>query len=164
MLLSRYAHIIPQICSLVNTFRELKPQKCIFVTIAQNNHIIGGIALYNTNNYEPSIIAEKIKKECTRQNITVKTMLQELNLSHTAIYRMSADGVAPSYITIARICDYLNISIDALLERPAPATPAPASMDLNAAVSIVAAAADLSPDYIRGILHLPPRSSTDNGI
>lgn len=119
--------------------------------------------MYNINNYEPSIIAEKIKKECMRQNITVKTMLQELNLSHTAIYRMFADGVAPSYITIARICDYLNISIDTLLDR-ADAS-APASMDLNTAISIVAAAADLPPDYIRGVLRLPPtRSSTDNDI
>lgn len=158
-----YAHIIPQICSLVNTFRELKLQKCIFVTISQNNHIIGGVALYNINNYEPAIIAEKIKKECMRQNITVKTMLQELNLSHTAIYRMSADGVAPSYITLARICDYLNISIDALLDRAAPATPAPPN--LETAVSIVAAAANLSADYVRGVLRLPPtRSSTDNDI
>ena len=34
--------------------------------------------LSNTNNYNNAIIAEKIKKECMRQNITVKTMLQEL--------------------------------------------------------------------------------------
>lgn len=117
--------------------------------------------MYNINNYEPSIIAEKIKKECMRQNITVKTMLQELNINKDVLYKMTHGG-APSYITIARICDYLNISIDALLERPAPATPAPP--DLNAAISIIAAASDISPDYIRGILHLPPRSSTDNDI
>ena len=67
---------------------------------------------------------------------------------------MSADGVAPSYITIARICDYLNISIDTLCSRAAPATPAPPNLD--AAISIIAAAADLPPDYIRGILHPPP--------
>ena len=118
--------------------------------------------MYNINNYEPSIIAEKIKKECMRQNVTVKTMLQELNLSHTAIYRMSADGVAPSYITLARICDYLNISIDVLLDRAAPATPAPPNLD--AAISIVAAAADLPPDYIRGILHLPPPGGSSKDI
>ena len=118
----------------------------------------------NTNNYEPSIIAEKIKKECMRQSVTIKTMLQELNINHAALSKMMRGG-APSYITIARICDYLNISVDALLERAAPATPAPASMDLNAALSIVAAAADISPDYIRGILHLPPNgSSTDNDV
>lgn len=113
----------------------------------------------NTNNYNPAIIAERIKTECTRQNIAVKTMLKELNLSHTAIYRMSADGVAPSYIAIARICDYLNISVDALLNRPAPSTPEPPNLDT--AITIVAAAANLSADYIRGILHLPPTSSTD---
>ena len=117
--------------------------------------------MYNTNNYKPSIIAEKIKKECMRQNITVKTMLQELNINHAALSKMTRGG-APSYITIARICDYLNISIDTLLDRAAPATPAPPNLD--AAISIVAAAADLSPDYIRGILHLPPRSSTDNDV
>ena len=97
-----------------------------------------------------------------RQKITVKTMLQELNINHAALSKMTRGG-APSYITIARICDYLNISIDALLDRAAPATPAPPNLD--AAVSIVAAAANLSVDYVRGVLRLPPtRSSTDNDI
>lgn len=116
----------------------------------------------NTNNYDPTIIAEKIKRECTRQNITVKTMLQELNINHAALTKMTHGG-APSYITLARICDYLNISIDALLDRPAPSTPAPPN--LNAAISTVAAAANLSADYVRGVLRLPPTSSsTDNDI
>lgn len=106
----------------------------------------------NTNNYDPAIIAEKIKQECMRQNITVKTMLQELNINHAALTKMTHGG-APSYITLARICDYLNISIDALLDRPAPATPAPP--DLNTAVSVVAAAAHISPDALRAVLHLP---------
>lgn len=118
--------------------------------------------LCNINNYDPPIIAEKIKKECMRQNITVKTMLQELNINKDTIYKMDKGG-APSYTTIARICDYLHISIDALLDRPAPATPAPP--DLNAAISIVAAAANLPADYVRGVLRLPPTcSSTDNDI
>lgn len=119
--------------------------------------------MYNINNYEPSIIAEKIKQECMRQNITVKTMLQELNINHAALTKMT-NGGAPSYITIARICDYLNISIDALLNRPAPPTPEP--IDLDTAVSVVAAAANLSADYVRGVLHLPPSgsSSTNNDI
>lgn len=106
----------------------------------------------NTNNYDPAIIAEKIKQECMRQNITVKTMLQELNINHAALTKMTHGG-APSYITVARICDYLNISIDTLLNRPAPATPAPP--DLNTAVSVVAAAAHISPDALRAVLHLP---------
>ena len=114
--------------------------------------------MYNINNYEPSIIAEKIKQECMRQNITVKTMLQELNINHAALTKMT-NGGAPSYITIARICDYLNISVDALLERPAPATPEP--LDLNTAISIVAAAAALPLDYVRGVLRLPPTGNTN---
>lgn len=116
----------------------------------------------NTNNYDPAIIAEKIKQECMRQNITVKTMLQELNINHAALTKMTHGG-APSYITIARICDILNISIDALLDRAAPATPAPPNLD--AAISTVAAAANLPADYVRGVLRLPPtRSSTDNDV
>ena len=117
----------------------------------------------NTNNYDPAIIAEKIKQECMRQNITVKTMLQELNINHAALTKMTHGG-APSYITVARICDYLNISVDTLLERPAPATPEPP--DLNTAISTIAAAANLSADYVRGVLRLPPNgsSSTNNDI
>ena len=107
--------------------------------------------LCNTNNYDPTIIAEKIKRECTRQNITVKTMLQELNINHAALTKMTHGG-APSYITLARICDYLNISVDALLNRPIPEPEPP---DLNTAISTVAAAAHISPDALRAVLHLP---------
>lgn len=116
----------------------------------------------NTNNYDPAIIAEKIKQECTRQNITVKTMLQELNINHAALTKMTHGG-APSYITLARICDYLNMSVDALLDRPIPE---PEPSNLNTAISTVAAAADLPPDYVRGVLRLPPNgsSSTNNDI
>ncbi len=105
----------------------------------------------NTNNYDPAIIAEKIKKECTRQNITVKTMLQELNINHAALTKMTHGG-APSYITVARICDYLNISVDALLDRPIPE---PEPVSLNTAITTVAAAAHISPDALRAVLHLP---------
>lgn len=105
----------------------------------------------NTNNYDPTIIAEKIKKECMRQNITVKTMLQELNTNKDVLYKMTHGG-APSYITLARICDYLNISVDALLNRPIPE---PEPVDLSAAINTVAAAAHISPDALRAVLHLP---------
>lgn len=121
--------------------------------------------MYNINNYDNAIIAEKIKKECARQNITLKTMLQELNISINAVQQMRKNDKTPNYKTIARICDYLNISMDTLLDRPAPATPEPKPASLSAALNTVAAAADLPPDYIRGILHLPPtRSTTDNDI
>lgn len=115
----------------------------------------------NINNYDPAIIAEKIKAECVRQDVTIKTMLKELNIGINAINQING-GHMPRVDTLARICDYLNISIDTLLDRTTPATPAPP--DLNAAISTVAAAANLSADYVRGVLHLPPRSSTDNDI
>lgn len=116
----------------------------------------------NTNNYEPSIIAEKIKQECMRQNITVKTMLQELNINHAALTKMTHGG-APSYITIARICDYLNMSVDALLDRPIPE---PEPVSLSAAIECIARARGVSADYVRGVLRLPPNgsSTTDNDI
>ncbi len=109
--------------------------------------------LCNTNNYDNAIIAEKIKKECMRQNITVKTMSQELSIGKDTVQQMYKYDKTPNYKTLARICDYLNISIDTLLDRPAPATPEPP--DLNTAVSVVAAAAHISPDALRAVLHLP---------
>ena len=106
----------------------------------------------NTNNYDNAIIAEKIKKECMRQNITIKTMLQELSIGKDTVQQMYKYDKTPNYKSIARICDYLNMSVDALLNRP---TPEPAPPDLNTAVSVVAAAAHISPDALRAVLHLP---------
>ena len=107
----------------------------------------------NINNYNNAIIAEKIKKECMRQNITIKSMLKELNINVNAVQQMQKNDSTPNYKSIARICDYLNISVDTLLERPAPATPEPP--DLNTAITTVAAAAHISPDALRAVLHLP---------
>lgn len=105
----------------------------------------------NINNYEPSIIAQKIKKECMRHNVTLKDMLQELSANKDTIYHMTR-GTAISYITLARICDYLNMSVDALLDRPIPE---PEPVSLSAAINTVAAAAHISPDALRAVLHLP---------
>ena len=117
----------------------------------------------NINNYDPAIIAEKIKAECVRQDVTIKTMLKELNIGINAINQMNG-GHMPRVDTLARICDYLNISIDTLLDRAAPTNADNAPPNLDAAVSIVAAAANLSVDYVRGVLRLPPCSSTDNDV
>ena len=108
----------------------------------------------NTNNYDPAIIAEKIKKECARQNITLKNMLQELNISINAVQQMRKNDKTPNYKSIARICDYLNMSVDALLDRPIP-EPEPEPVSLSAAINTVAAAAHISPDALRAVLHLP---------
>lgn len=118
----------------------------------------------NMNNYEPSIIAEKIKKECMRQSVTIKTMLKELNVNKDTIYKMS-HGTAAAYTTIARICDYLHISIDTLLDRAATATTnatttnadnAPPPVSIGQAVQVIADYMHTSSDYVRGALRLPP--------
>lgn len=106
----------------------------------------------NINNYNNAIIAEKIKKECMRQNITIKSMLQELNINVNAVQQMQKNDSTPNYKSIARICDYLNMSVDALLDRPIPE---PEPVDLSAAINTVAAAAHISPDALRAVLHLP---------
>ena len=74
---------------------------------------------------------------------------------------MRKNDKTPNYKSIARICDYLNISIDTLLNRAAP-TPTPAPPGLDAAITIVASAAGLSADYVRGVLRLPPSCSSTN--
>lgn len=119
--------------------------------------------LCNIDKYDPSIIAERIKNAAYSKNITIKEVLTAAGLSVNYVQQMQHDNRQPRLSAIARICDYLNISIDTLLDRPAPATPEPP--DLNTAVTIVAAAANLSADYVRGVLRLPPTSSsTDNDI
>ena len=119
--------------------------------------------MYNIDNYDNAIIAEKIKKECMRQSITIKTMLKELNININAIQQMQSYNSTPNYKTIARICDYLHISIDTLLDRAATATTnatnadnAPPSVSIGQAVQIIADYLHTSPDYVRGALHLPP--------
>lgn len=122
------------------------------MTIAHIIIYFGGITLSNINNYNNAIIAEKIKKECMRQNITIKSMLKELNINVNAVQQMQKNDSTPNYKSIARICDYLNMSVDALLDRPIPE---PEPVSLSAAINTVAAAAHISPDALRAVLHLP---------
>ena len=81
-------------------------------------------------------------------------------------------GTAVAYTTIARICDYLNISVDTLLDRATPTgsatTPTNAAGtvtntdnasppdSIDRAVQIIADYMHISPDYVRGALRLPP--------
>lgn len=119
--------------------------------------------LCNIDKYDPSIIAERIKNAAYSKNITIKEVLTAAGLSVNYVQQMQHDNRQPRLSAIARIADVLNISIDALLDRAAPATPAPPNLD--AAISTVAAAANLPADYVRGVLRLPPtRSSTDNDV
>lgn len=122
------------------------------------------IELCNIAIYDAHDIGERIKKEAYTHDITIKELSTRAGIGENSIQQMTKYGKMPRVDTLARICDVLNISIDALLERPAPATPEPP--DLNTAISIIAAAANLSADYVRGVLRLPPNgsSSTNNDI
>ena len=118
--------------------------------------------LCNIDKYDPSIIAKRIKDTAYSKNITIKELCATVGVGENTVQQMSKTRRAPSVVTVARIADVLAVSVDSLLDRPAPATPEPPNLD--AAISTVAAAANLSADYVRGVLRLPPCSSTDNDV
>lgn len=120
--------------------------------------------LYNMADIEPPIISKRIKHMCHFRRVPVSVMLHDLNISKNTLYYMDK-GTAMSYTILVSICNYLNMPIDTLLRCNTAPTPTPEPPDLNTAVSVVAAAADLPPDYVRGVLRLPPMSNTtDNDI
>lgn len=120
------------------------------------------VELCNMTEYDAHNIGAKIKEVAYSHNITIKELSARAGISENGIQQMAKNGKMPRVDTLARIADVLAVSVDALLDRPAPATPKPP--DLNTAVTIVAAAANLPADYVRGILHLPPNGSTTNDI
>lgn len=121
--------------------------------------------LCNIDKYSGYNIGNRIKEAAFAQNITIKELCNRAGLSVNYINQMTSDNRQPRAVALANIADVLAVSVDALLDRPAPVIPgSPNLANLDTAVSVVAAAADLPPDYIRGILHLPPRSSTTNDI
>lgn len=110
--------------------------------------------LYNMADIEPPIISKRIKHVCHFRRVPVSVMLHDLNISKNTLYYMDK-GTAMSYTILVSICNYLNMPIDTLLRCNAAPTPTPAPPDLNTAVSVVAAAAHISPDALRAVLHLP---------
>lgn len=110
--------------------------------------------LYNMADIEPPIISKRIKHMCHFRRVPVSVMLHDLNISKNTLYYMDK-GTAMSYTILVSICNYLNMPIDTLLRCNAAPTPTPTPPDLNTAVSVVAAAAHISPDALRAVLHLP---------
>ncbi len=117
------------------------------------------VELCNMTEYDAHNIGVKIKEVAYSHNITIKELSARAGISENGIQQMTKYGKMPRVDTLARIADVLAVSVDVLLNRPAPATPAPPNLDT--AISTVAAAANLSADYVRGILHLPPNGSTN---
>lgn len=111
--------------------------------------------MYNTNNYDPSIIAERIKSVTYSKNITIKEVLTVAGLSANYINIMQHDNRQPRLSAIARICDVLDISLDTLLSRtPTPTLTAAEPLDLDRAIEAVATAAGVTSDALKAVLHL----------
>lgn len=110
--------------------------------------------LYNMADIEPPIISKRIKHMCHFRRVPVSVMLHDLNISKNTLYYMDK-GTAMSYTILVSICNYLNMPIDTLLRCNTAPTPTPEPPDLNTAISIIAAAAHISPDALRAVLHLP---------
>lgn len=66
--------------------------------------------------YESSIIAENIKKTAKASNIQLKDMLLDLSLNKNTLSNMY-NGSMLKGDSLARIADYLDVSVDYLLGR-----------------------------------------------
>lgn len=82
--------------------------------------------------YNSQDIAKRIKDTAKSKNIPLKEMFKSLKISDNTLHNMQ--NSFPKSDTLARIADYLGVSVDFLLgrERPALAASAP-SLDSNAA-------------------------------
>lgn len=74
--------------------------------------------------YDVHIVLENIKRACKNKKIPVGVMLGELNLNKNTLSSMNSRGSWPSVESLARMADYLEISLDELLGRPG-AVPVP---------------------------------------
>lgn len=67
--------------------------------------------------YNSTEVASRIKLIATKKNIIIKDMLLKCNLSKNAISSMSSGGSMPKSENLAKIADYLDVSVDYLLGR-----------------------------------------------
>lgn len=67
--------------------------------------------------YKSTNIAAKIKELSKAKNIVIKDMLTECGLSKNTLSSMLSGGSTPKSDNLARIADYLNVSVDYLLGR-----------------------------------------------
>ncbi len=57
----------------------------------------------------------KIKEIAKQKNITLKDISKNLNISYRSLQRYSAGTREPNYKTIVDIANYLNVTVDELL-------------------------------------------------
>lgn len=74
--------------------------------------IVGGVFMYNSQE-----VALTIKSLAKEKKIAIGKMLSDCDLSKNALSTMQSGGYLPRTESLAKIADYLNVSIDLLLGR-----------------------------------------------
>ena len=67
--------------------------------------------------YDPKSIAEKIKKVAKERKISLKSVLENCGLSKNTLSSMQSGGSIPKSENLAKIADYLDVTVDYLLGR-----------------------------------------------
>ena len=67
--------------------------------------------------YEPTFIANRIKKIAKNKGCKISEMLEHCLLSKNTLASMSSGGSTPKSENLAKIADYLDCSVDYLLGR-----------------------------------------------
>lgn len=73
--------------------------------------------LCNVREYDSSIIANRIKRECLKRDIILKVMLSDLKMNINTISAMCNKRQMPAADRLAKIADYIGVSVDYLLGR-----------------------------------------------
>ena len=63
------------------------------------------------------LLSDRIKEQCKRRNLTVKSLLMNCEMNRNTIYDLEKKGSFPSSDKLSRIADYLDCSVDYLLGR-----------------------------------------------
>lgn len=63
------------------------------------------------------LMAKRIKLCCKKNKVTIKKLLEDINLNNTFLFDVEKRGVKPSVEAVESIADYLNVSIDYIVGR-----------------------------------------------
>ena len=105
MIINYVGYIISYYSVIVNT------KIMYYADFCKYNQIWSVIYMYNSQQ-----VAKIIKDTAKSKGVTLKVMLTEMNQDINLISRL-ASGQNVSYVTFARIADYLDCSVDYLLGR-----------------------------------------------
>jgi transcriptional regulator with XRE-family HTH domain len=82
--------------------------------------------------YSPEKIASIIEQLCKERNMSIRSMLMGAGVHERFVRGMKADGNDPQVINLAKVADYLNVSMDFIIGREMPQQNDPADMQIDA--------------------------------